>query len=126
MKQRQILFSIFLTGLLAVPVIAGAAPLVPECAGPDCTIYDFAELIRRVIVYVITAGIVISPVFFAWAGFLFITAQGKIEKLQKARQIMTSVVIGLIILIAAFALVDLLAGTLGLNSEIRTLINKVF
>jgi len=47
-----------------------------------------------------------------YAGFIWMTAAGSEERVQRAKQILTSAVIGLVIIIAAFAVVSFIMGRL--------------
>ncbi len=50
---------------------------------------------------------------FVWGGVLFITAGGSAEKVKAAQGTMTSAVIGMLIIVFSFVLVDWLIGALG-------------
>lgn len=88
------------------------------CDGPDCTIDDFFELLSEVIQFVIMLGIVSSSLVFAYAGFLYITAQGDTEKVKKATKIFTNVAVGLFLALIAFLVVEVIINALGLDFDI--------
>jgi hypothetical protein len=49
---------------------------------------------------------------FVYAGFLYVTAYGSDEQTQKAKKIMTYAVIGLVLVILSYSIVQLLTGNL--------------
>ena len=56
--------------------------------------------------------IVLSAVMFAWAGFEALTAAGSTEKYMKAKRIFSNVVIGLVIILCSWLIIDTLMRTL--------------
>lgn len=114
--------------IIALPqVINAQGGIVPECEGGICTNIDqLFGLAISVVRAMVEIGIALSTIFFAWAGFLYLTSGGDPGKVTKARHIFTNVLIGFLVLFSAFAIVDLIAGSLGLNSNIINLIQKVF
>ena len=117
MKKILIYSLVYLTAF--VPAIAfaqGAGNLVP-CEGADCQVDDFFELVFNVINFVIFLGIVFSSIVFAYAGFLYITAQGDTSKVKKATKIFTGVAVGLLLAFTSFLIIQLITSSLGLNKE---------
>ncbi|MFH1620524.1 MAG: MMCAP2_0565 family pilin-like conjugal transfer protein [Patescibacteria group bacterium] len=55
---------------------------------------------------------IIFMVLLLYAGFLWMTAQGEDAKVKKARDMITQAVIGLIIVVAAFAISNFILGSL--------------
>ncbi|MEY4744628.1 MAG: Type secretion system pilin [Candidatus Parcubacteria bacterium] len=56
---------------------------------------------------------VILVVLVVYAGFIWMTAQGNDEKIKKAKGMITSAVIGMIIIFAAYAITNFVVGALG-------------
>lgn len=56
---------------------------------------------------------IIFLVLVIYAGFLWMTAGGNSDKVDKAKQIMTQAVIGLVILLAAYAITQFVVTNLG-------------
>jgi len=94
-----------------------------ECNGPECNIYDFIDLIHNVINYVLGLGIALVSITFAYAGYLYMTAQGDSSKVQQAHQMLKKTLFGFIIAISAFLLVQLLVKTLKVDMVVQ-LLNK--
>ncbi len=61
---------------------------------------------------VIPLGAIVVAMALIWSGFLFVTAQGSEEKLVKAKKVFTYTVIGATILLGAWAIVEVITGTI--------------
>ncbi len=85
----------------------GDGGLVP-CEGPDCDFDDLVALVKAIINFIITLAIVGSAIMFAWAGFIYITAGGSQEKVKQAHNLFKYVGLGLVIILAAWLIVDLI------------------
>lgn len=112
-----------LIGLLfiaAVPAFTFAQvipTIVPEdCRGPnaatECGVCDLAQLAQNGLNAGIYIAIFIAAILFAWAGWQYVTAGGNPSKASEARKVFTNVVIGLVIIIAGWLVVDVLMKTL--------------
>lgn len=100
----------------AVPVFTfaqSANPLVP-CgteANADgtvknpCGFDDFVILVKNITDYLIILGTAVSALAFAYAGFLMMTAQGEMGKVEEAKAIFGKVVIGLLFMLTAWIIV---------------------
>ncbi len=90
-----------------VPLLAGAAGLVP-CNGPDCTICHLGQLAQNILNFLIYTGVVLCVFVIIWAGFLYLTDGGKTGKATKAKSMFFKVVVGLILMLSAWLIVDLI------------------
>jgi len=104
-------FSFFLMGLalLVSPDVASAQAggLVP-CNGPECNLCDLAQLAENVINFFVKISFVISALLFAYAGFLFFTAGADPGKVSSARKIFTDTIVGIIIILTAWLVVNVI------------------
>ena len=75
--------------------------------GPN-TINDF---IRTILEGAFKIGIPLIAVAIIYSGFLFVSAQGKTEKLETAKKSLTYTLIGAAILLGAWALAQLITNT---------------
>lgn len=124
--KKYFYYSFILVYFFTVPFTAGAQeasnPKDPKglvtCSGPDCTINDFFRLLEEVIQFIIMIGIVSSSLIFAYAGFLYITAQGDTGKVQKATKIFTNVGVGLFLALIAFLVIEVIIVALGLDFDV--------
>lgn len=93
--------------LFSIPFLVNAdQPLVP-CDGADCTFNHLIELIRRVINFLIfKLAVPLAAVSFAVAGVIILTAGGNESKVEQGKEIAWNVVIGLIIALSAWLVVN--------------------
>lgn len=103
----------------AVPflVFAQVIPeIVPERCRKDaawtCSVCDLAQLAQNGLNAGIVIAVFLGAVLFAYAGWKYVTAGGDQGKAKDARNIFTNVVLGLIIIIAGWLVVDVLMKTL--------------
>lgn len=92
--------------LAFTPVLAQAQiPTIVPCNGLDCTICDLAQLAQNLLNATIYLAVFLSAFLFAYAGFLYLTNEA-IGQQQKAKQMFTNVLLGLVILMGAWLFVD--------------------
>lgn len=97
------------------------AALVPvACENPStCGTCEFATLINNVIQFTIVISSLLGALVFMYAGFLLTTSGGNPGQIQKAKGLFLNVIIGLIILLAAFAIVNtVIAAMVGSESPL--------
>ena len=66
------------------------------------------QLVRNVLNFILFMTMVTSGALFAWAGWLFATSGGSGANHTKARNIFTNVIIGLVLVLGAFTIVNTL------------------
>ncbi len=93
--------------MMSVPLFAFAQGLVP-CSGGECQMCHIALLADRIIDFLITITGILGAILFAFAGFLMVTARGNVSHVQKAKGVFLNVVVGFIILLASWLIVDTL------------------
>lgn len=71
---------------------------------------DLTTTIGTIISTVLGLLGIIFLVLAVYAGFLWMTSQGSEEKTKKAKQILSTAVIGLVITLAAYAIADFVVG----------------
>lgn len=104
---------------LALPAVASAQSLVRTivpCSGVDCSICDIASLAQNVLNAGIFLAVVFSAITFIRAGFMLVTAEGNASKAGDAKRLFKNVVIGIIVLLSAWLIVDVLMRTLTGNA----------
>ena len=101
-----------------MPTQAQAAGLVPCGGGQDekaCTFCDFFVMTNGIIQFVMTVIVpAVAVLMLIVGGGLFFFAGVKPDLLQKAKDIIWSVVIGLLIIFAAFLIVGTILSGIGL------------
>lgn len=96
---------------LSAPVIEDTGALV-TCK-ENCGYRELIDLIRRVIDFLLfTLSLPIAAAMFMYAGFLYLTSSGDHHKIEKAHGIFWNVLVGLVIAMAAWLIVNTLVGSL--------------
>ncbi len=79
--------------------------LIP-CDGPECQACHFLQLGQNLITWFIGIMATLAALIVAFAGFKMLTSGGNSGKVSAAKEMMTNVVIGFIIVLAAWIIVD--------------------
>jgi hypothetical protein len=87
------------------------------CYSGECSICDTQTLAFTVLNYLITLGVIIAALLFVNAGVLYVTSPGNSGNIAKAHRIFTSTLVGLIIMLAAWLLIDLIMKALFSEGE---------
>jgi hypothetical protein len=120
MKRYHVLtLAIAFATLLPTFVLAQGMPrqIVP-CSGMNCTCQDLIRLGENILNTGIYFAVFISAILFAWAGWKLISAKsmGSSGGIEEAKKILWNVIIGLVIILAAWLLVDTIMRTLTTSS----------
>ncbi|MCA9351997.1 hypothetical protein KC866_01205 [Patescibacteria group bacterium] len=83
--------------------------------GRICGFADIIDLIGRIIEYIFILVIPIAALVFAYAGFLYLTSGGDTGKRQAAKRAMTNVIVGIIIVMAAWLVVRTIVVSIGVD-----------
>ncbi len=110
LKQKTfiLLFSLL---LLFTPIIAQGFSLIP-CGGystastAPCTVGDFFYLVARVTNWLISLGGLYAVVHIVISGFKLVLSQGNEEAVKKAREGITNAILGFVLILAAFLIVN--------------------
>lgn len=95
------------------PGDGGVTGIVPcgDPGEPPCQACHIIGLAEELFDFTIFAGVFVAVIMIAFAGYKYITAQGDTGKVGEAHTIFRSVVIGLIIILGAWTIVDTLLKT---------------
>lgn len=132
MSARRIVIHSFLL-LLLVPAFAGAAPLpdrIVPCDGVGqrpCTCADLTTVAQNIINTSIFVAVFLSAILFAWAGWKMISGKstGTSEDISGAKEILWNVIVGLVIIIAAWLIVDTIVKTLTASGTVKGIWNTI-
>lgn len=91
-------------GLFALPTIVGAAGDIPKASELGLGTTTLSELIKRLISLILGFLGVIAVLIILWAGFIWMTAGGETDKVDKAKKMIYAGITGLIIIFAAYAI----------------------
>ena len=93
---------------ILIPLISFGAGLVP-CGGPNenpCTACDIIVLIEKILHFALNSGILIIIGAIIWGGIIWITSMGEKKKIAQGKQIIQSAIIGLIIVLASYIIIN--------------------
>ncbi len=91
--------------VLAPPSVAFALTLVP-CMGDACKACNLVDLANNIINFLIVLAVLIAGILFAWAGFIMVTSAGNMSKVKKAKDIFVDVLIGVIIVLSGWIIIN--------------------
>lgn len=97
--------------------IAGQCIQGPLPTGPG-GINNLADLINRIIQFLIPLAVIILLLVFIWGGYDFILSQGNPEKVKAAQAKFTTGIIGFVLLLLSYIVVKLIALIFGLGGGI--------
>ncbi len=94
-------------------LLGGGSGLVPQCEGAFCRACDLVELGSNVINFGVAFSVIVATLMFAYAGILYVTAGGAgPEQLKKAHQVLVNIFVGLLAVLLAWLLVNILFSVL--------------
>jgi len=120
--MKQWCLIIFVLVLLLMPLagvsaqesqfVGDIAPfgIVPcgDAGEPPCDACQLAALAQDIINFGVYFVVIVATLVIVWAGFLYISAQGDPGKIETAHKVFQTVIIGLIIVLAAWLFINLL------------------
>ena len=89
-----------------------------EGTGRACGLADLIILIQNIIEYIFILILPIAAIVFVYVGYLYLTSGGDAAKHTRAKQAMTSLVIGVVIILAAWLLIKIVLQELGVDTGI--------
>ena len=133
-KKLTILYLLIFLGLIIIPTLAFAQRstqdiltrglILPPSSGGIYEISDLLLLLAAVLRLIFTASAVVAVVYVILGGYAYVTAYGNPESIQKGKQTLTWAIIGLIISIAAFMIVQFVWNAFASNRNQLTSANK--
>ncbi|HPN81570.1 MAG TPA: hypothetical protein PK412_03445 [bacterium] len=114
--MRQYLFSLLIISLIGVAIATpimtySQTTLIPKtgsCADRgDCTPVDFVALFVRGADIIVGLSGTASILMFVYGGFLMITAYGNDSRIKQGRDAIVATVIGILIVLLAWTLINL-------------------
>lgn len=105
--------SVFVLFLFNISITYGAG-LVPPCVSNEtgCGFNDFLILAQTIMNFIRDLSITVAVIMFTWAGVLYLTAAGAQDQIKKAHKIFTNVLIGFIVIISAWLVINTIANAL--------------
>jgi len=109
--MKKIALSLICLSVLALPVLAMAAdPVLGDRPGE---VSDFNSLIKTILDFAWVVFVVLAIIMFIVAGILFLTAQGDPTKVATARNAFLWGVVGIVVGIIAFSIVQIVGTAVG-------------
>lgn len=114
--KRTLLYSLFALIVLALPMTAlaqGVTSFTIENIGGSIGLgtADLKDTVINIIQWVLGILALVAVVMIIYGGFVWMTAGGAEDKVDQAKRIITAAVIGLIIVLLAWAIVIFVANT---------------
>ena len=112
MKIRNTLQYIFVSSYLFL-LVAPSSALAASLQNP-LKVKSFEEFVKELLNAVIYIGLPVVALFIIYSGFLFITAQGDVEKIKTAKNTFLYTIIGVAIFLGSLTLAKIIEGTIKL------------
>jgi hypothetical protein len=133
-KNKSLIAKVVCMTIVAIFVLTFAvsvdAAIVP-CTGPNvpgdpsgCDFQALGQLVNNVITEGVKIAIAASAIAFAWAGLIYITANGDSGKISKAHNIFRRVLIGIVLVMSAFLILDLILTAFRVEDTVINQINR--
>lgn len=113
-----------LLGILLLPSISYAAestffgPIVPqECHSCPCGFAGVLEIMRHLMNFAVTFGVIVLTVVIAWAGLMYILSATNPESRSKANGLITGAIIGIVLVLSSWLIIDFVMRTLYSGAE---------
>lgn len=122
---KTIAISVFILFLFNISITYGAG-LVP-CGGgtePACDFNQFIIMAQTVINFILGLSVTVAVIMFTYAGVLYLTASGAQDQIKKAHKIFTNVLIGFIVIISAWLVINTIANALLDKTNFDTYLNS--
>ncbi|MEZ4156926.1 MAG: pilin [Candidatus Paceibacterota bacterium] len=123
--MKTFLLTLALLTAVALPFATHAQIFDPDFCDPAvlpgepnaCDLGRATDFIDRIIQWVIRLALPLSAVFIAYGGFLILTSSGNTGRIESGKKVITSVVIGLIIILTSFLIVKAVFTILPVNES---------
>ena len=113
---------LLLVVLIAPHIALGQTTIVPctgAGGGEPCNICHIAQLAQNLLNTGVYIAVFLSALFFAYAGWTYMTAGGESGHVTEAKHIFMNVGIGLVLILASWLIVDIIMKTLVNESALR-------
>ena len=112
---KKLLISIIFLSLSPGVLLAALVPCGPGTAKENCEICDIFTLFNNIIEFVLQKIVpIIATLILVFSGLMFLDASGSPEKAQKVKSLITSVVLGLVIIYGAYLIISLFFTMVGI------------
>ena len=112
-KISKIAFWSFLSAAILLPTAAGALSFEDLGTTLDLGTSDLKSTVISILQWALGLLALVAVVMIIAGGFMWMTAGGNEEKIEKAKKLISAAVIGLIIVLLAWAIVIFVVGVTG-------------
>jgi hypothetical protein len=105
MKFLALIFTVAVSFLQTTTVMA-AEGLVTCTGGDECNFCSFINMVNGLIEWLIIVAVALTVLLLAFAGFRLVTSGGDAAGLEQAKKIFVSSIIGIMIMLAGWTIVD--------------------
>lgn len=88
------------------PINTGEPNLNDKCIGINCPAATIDTLYYNILMTFLYVASLAAVITFIYAGITYLTAGGEAEKAEKAKKMITGSVIGIIIIVASYAIIQ--------------------
>jgi uncharacterized membrane protein YwzB len=120
-------FSLFLLPIASHAQISGAVQELKDIqteAGVSSTSANLPALVGSLINVLLSVLGIVFVILMVYAGFLYMTASGEEDKVKKAKKLISQAVIGLIIIVAAYAISNFVFQQLAAATTVKVPVNE--
>ncbi|PIT91480.1 hypothetical protein COU17_00640 [Candidatus Kaiserbacteria bacterium CG10_big_fil_rev_8_21_14_0_10_49_17] len=119
--QLIIFAAIIISGsILFLPNFVGAQTIsggIVPCQGPECQLCYVNQLLQNILNFLVLVAAIVGALMLAIAGVLWMANTGNEKRLKLAKRIFSSVVIGLIIILGAWLIIDTILKVMTNNTQ---------
>jgi Na+-driven multidrug efflux pump len=83
-----------------------------------CTWKELGPIVNELLSNILLLGVFIAIVMIMYAGYILIQGQGSPDSRTRVRRIFINIVIGIILLVGSYYIVEFILNTLGVNKEV--------
>jgi hypothetical protein len=108
MKLNRKLFAGAISlGILALPAVASAAVTIENVGGSlGLGSADLKQTVLNIVTFVLGLLGLIAVIMILYGGFIWLTAGGNEDKVSSAKRIISSAIIGLVVILISWAIVN--------------------
>jgi len=111
-------FALLILTVLPMPAAAQFGPIVPEvCRTCACGFGGVLAIVQNVVNFMIGIAIIFGTIIMVWAGGLYIVSATNPESRSTANKMLLNAVIGIVIVLSAWLVVDFVMKTLYNNGS---------
>lgn len=126
-RFRSIVINIFILIMILVPALTSHAettntpfvfcnqsvdPATGKFVGPECGWKELVELTQNLINQIILIAVPFAAIVFAYAGFKILSSGGNTSKMEEGKKMITKVAQGIVIMLAAWLIVNTIINAL--------------